>query len=90
MRHIQSREQLVHGRVRVLVLLEHLGDCELEILLSDVLPTLTQRVHAYNGVSEESETKKVDYIPASVQIPRTSAPEQLPIFSASTRRLIPR
>ena len=29
-------------------------------------------------------------MPASVQIPRTSAPEQLPIFSASERRLIPR
>lgn len=29
-------------------------------------------------------------MPASVQIPRTSAPEQLPIFSASARKLIPR
>jgi hypothetical protein len=30
-----------------------------------------------------------DDVPASVQIPLTSAPEQLPIFSASERKLMP-
>jgi len=30
------------------------------------------------------------HIPASVQIPRTSAPEHCPIFSARDRKLIPR
>lgn len=33
---------------------------------------------------------KQDNLPASVQIPLTSAPEHWPIFSASARRFIPR
>lgn len=41
-------------------------------------------------MEEEEEGSDRSDLPASVQIPLTSAPLQLPIFSANDRRLIPR
>lgn len=61
------REQLVDGRVPLLVLLQHLRHRKLEILLRDVLPPLPQRVHAFpNGQQifkkEEEASYPLQYI----------------------------
>ena len=52
------------------------GDSELEILLRDVLSPFSERIHTYGcheWLSRDSVRKRD--VPASVQIPRTSAPE---------------
>lgn len=44
-------EQLVHRRVRLGILLQHLGDRHLEIFLADVLSSFPQRIHPCLGAN---------------------------------------
>lgn len=71
----RSAEELVDTRVALGVLLQHLGNGHLEVFLSDVLPSLSQRVHTWVSANRSRWPSTSDS-PASVQIPRTSAPEQ--------------
>ena len=69
----------------------YLSYSELEIFLCDMLSSFSQGIHSYHVLTHDHEKSKQEpNSPASVQIPRTSAPEHWPIFSASTRRLMPR
>ena len=90
-----SREELVDRRIPFLVLLQHLESGR---------SAQNRQVHGPGGSKEQTFAtansksscvtcclrSRSAYIPASVQIPRTSAPEHWPIFSANARRLMPR
>ena len=46
-----SREKLVDGSVALLVLLEDLSHCKLEVFLSDMLSPFTKCVHAWSKIN---------------------------------------